>query len=203
MDSPEASLDVEAAESAVERAGLAGLVWRFVLGLVIVCSVVAVAGYFVREPAEALARGFVSHFGVWGMALGTLLADGLHFPVPPQFYMLLAVASRTPVKAAFPAIALASLLAGALGYTLAHWASRASWLSSKTEPYRQVLLRSFERRGYRTALLASLLPIPYSVLCYLAGLNRLPTAFVVVLGLCRIPKLLGFYGLVYYGWSLF
>lgn len=185
------------------RVTVTALVLRFVLGLVIVCSLVASVGYFVREPAEALARGFVSRFGILGMALGTLLADGLHFPVPPQFYMLLAVASSTPVARAFPAIAVASLLAGALGYLLARWASRVPWLSRKVGPYRQVMAESFSRRGYRTALVASLLPIPYSVLCYLAGLNRLPTAFVVLLGICRVPKLLGFYGLVYYGWSVF
>lgn len=190
-------------EGAVERASVAGLVGRFMLGLVIVCSLVALVGYFVREPAEALARGFVSRFGVWGMALGTLLADGFHFPVPPQFYMLLAVASSTPLARAFPAIAAASLAAGGLGYLLARWASRASWLSSKVGPYRHLLEKAFARHGYRTALLASLLPIPYSVLCYLAGLNRMPGPFLVLLGLCRIPKLLGFYGLVAYGWSLF
>lgn len=201
-ESTEAEADADLAGS-VERRGIAALVWRFVLGLVIVCLLVALVGYFVRAPAESLARGFVARFGVWGMALGSLLADGLHFPVPPQFYMLLAVASGTPIERAFPAIAAASLLAGALGYTLAGWASRAEWLSNKVGPYRQVLAQAFERQGYRTALLASLLPIPYSVLCYLAGLNRMPKAFVVVLGLCRVPKLLGFYGLVYYGWSLF
>jgi membrane protein YqaA with SNARE-associated domain len=199
-DSTDADLELD---GALGRASVAGLVWRFVLGLVIVCSLVALAGYFVREPAEALARGFVTRFGVWGMALGTLLADGLHFPVPPQFYMLLAVASSTPLASAFPAISVASLLAGALGYTLARWASGAKWLSKKVGPYSRLLARSFSRRGYRTALLASLLPIPYSMLCYLAGLNRLPTLFVVLLGLCRVPKLLGFYGLVYYGWSMF
>jgi membrane protein YqaA with SNARE-associated domain len=168
-----------------------------------VCALVAVVGYFVREPAQALAKGFVGRFGLWGMALGTLLADGLHFPVPPQFYMLLAIASQTPLGRAFPAIAIASLLAGGLGYGIALGASRAPWLARKTEPYRQLLSRAFERSGYRAALLASLLPIPYSVLCYLAGLNRLPAPFVVLLGVCRIPKLLGFYGLVYFGWSLF
>jgi membrane protein YqaA with SNARE-associated domain len=185
-----------------DRAEVMALVVRFVLALVMVSIVVALIGYFLREPAAALARGFVSRFGIWGMALGTLLADGLHFPIPPQFYMLLAVASNTPTHQAFPAIALASLVSGCLGYQLASWASRLGWLAKRTERYRTMLLRAYERRGYRTALVASLLPIPYSVLCYLAGLNRLPTPFLVLVGACRVPKLLGFYGLVYMGWSL-
>jgi membrane protein YqaA with SNARE-associated domain len=185
-----------------DRAEVVALVVRFVLALVMMCMVVAAAGYLLRSPAEVLARGFVSRFGVWGMALGTLLADGLHFPIPPQFYMLLAVASNTPVHLAFPAIAFASLISGGLGYQLASWASRLGWLARRTERYRSLLLNAYQRRGYRAALVASLLPIPYSVLCYLAGLNRLPAAFLALVGVCRIPKLLGFYGLVYVGWSL-
>lgn len=185
-----------------DRAEVVALVVRFVLALVMVSVAVGLTGYFVREPASALARGFVSRFGIWGMALGTLLADGLHFPIPPQFYMLLAVASNTPTHLAFPAIALASLLSGCLGYQIAKSASRVGFVAKRTERYRAMLLRAYERRGYRTALIASLLPIPYSVLCYLAGLNRLPAPFLVLVGVCRVPKLLGFYGLVYMGWSL-
>lgn len=197
----ESAADADRLES-LGRGEIVRLVLRFVLGLVVMCVLAGVVGYLARKPAESLALGFVSRFGVWGMALGTLLADGLHFPVPPQFYMLLAVASKTPTLHAFPAIAAASLVAGGVGYQLARWASQLSWLASKTERYRHALAQSFERKGYRVALVASLLPIPYSVLCYLAGLNRMPAAFLALLGAYRLPKLLGFYGLVYFGWTL-
>jgi membrane protein YqaA with SNARE-associated domain len=191
-----------AAVDSLEKGEVVRLVLRFVLGLLVMCVLAGVVGYLARKPAEALALGFVSRFGVWGMALGTLLADSFHFPVPPQFYMLLAVASNTPTVHAFPAIAAASLVSGGIGYQLAKWASQVAWLAGKTERYRRVLAAAFERRGYRIALVASLLPIPYSLLCYLAGLNRMPAAFLALIGVCRVPKLLGFYGLVYFGWTL-
>ena len=197
----EPSTEADALDS-LEKGEVARLATRFVLGLLVMCLLAGVVGYLARKPAEALALGFVSRFGVWGMALGTLLADSLHFPVPPQFYMLLAVASKTPTLQAFPAIAVASLVSGGVGYQLAKWASRLDWLAGKTERYRHVLAAAFERRGYRVALVASLLPIPYSVLCYLAGLNRMPAAFLALLGAYRVPKLLGFYALVYFGWTL-
>src|SRR3954471_14650482 len=68
---------------------VAPLVRRFLAGLVIMLVVSGVAAHFVRPTAEAAAHAFVERFGVTGMAVGTLLADGLYFPVPPQFYMLL------------------------------------------------------------------------------------------------------------------
>lgn len=162
----------------------------------------ATVGYFARSAAEAVARGFVERFGVLGMALGTLLADGVHFPVPPQFYMLMAIASRTPAAKAFAAIALASVLAGAVGYAISERVSHWGWLSRKTTAPRQVLAASFQRYGYRAALVASVLPIPYSIVCYLAGLNRLPVRFLALLMLCRVPKLLAFFYLVHLGWSI-
>jgi len=177
------------------------LIMRFLATLVIVCVVVALLGYLAREPTTALARALVDELGVWGMGLGTLLADGVQFPVPPQFYMLLAVASGTPALPAFVAICAGSLVAGYVGYRVAELASRLAWFARATKPYRELLAQAFARFGYRAALFASLLPVPYSVLCYAAGLNRMPRRFLALLGLCRIPKLVGFYWLVHAGWS--
>lgn len=183
------------------RRVLIPFIMRFVASLVIVSVVVAIIGYLARDPATALARWLVRALGLWGMGLGTLLADGAYFPVPPQFYMLLAVASGTPAVPAFAAICSASLVAGYGGYRIAARLSQLRWLARVTGQHRELLARAFDRYGYRSALVASLLPIPFSVLCYAAGLSRLPGRFVVLLGLCRVPKLLGFFWLIHTGWS--
>jgi len=190
-------------EPASARSGgeLLRLSLRLVVGLLIACSIVLFVGYFAHRPAEALARGFVHRFGIGGMALGTLLADGLHFPIPPQFYMLLAVASGTPMLSAFPAIAGASVMAGYFGYHVAEWASHVAWIDERSARYRELLVIAFGRHGYRAALLASLLPIPFSVLCYLVGLNRMPRTFLALLCAYRVPKLVAFYALIHFGWS--
>jgi membrane protein YqaA with SNARE-associated domain len=175
---------------------------RLLAGLVTVAVLVALLGHAARAPAEAAARLFVQKLGIWGLALGTFLADGLYFPVPPQFYMLLALAAHTRTSSALVAICIASLLAGAVGYRLAALAARSRWFEKKTKKERELLSAAYERYGYRAALIASLLPIPYSMLCYAAGLSGLPLRFVGLLSLCRIPKLLGFWWLIALGWRL-
>lgn len=177
------------------------LLRRFALVLVVMLLVVAAAAHFLRPIAEPLARDFVERFGITGMALGTLLADGLHFPVPPQFYMLLAIASQTPLSQGFTAIAAGSVVAGGVGYAISERLSRLRWLARRTQRLRRLLEGSFQRRGYAAAFLLTLLPIPFSVLCYLAGLNRLPLKFLGLLALLRIPKLAVFYLLLHLGWS--
>lgn len=192
----------DAPEAAADDSDVAPLLGRFLVGLVIMLLVSGVVAHFVRPTAEAAGYGFVERFGVTGMALGTLLADGMYFPVPPQFYMLLAIASRTPVAHSFPAIAAGSVLAGVVGYAIAERLSRTRWISQKTARLRKVLAASFERRGYGAALFLTLLPVPFSVLCYLAGLNRMPLKFLGLLAFFRIPKLAVFYVLLHLGWSL-
>jgi len=157
-----------------------------------------------RPQLESLGHGFVDHFGLAGMALGTFLADGFHCPIPPQFYMLLAVGSGTSDLAAFSVIAVGSLLGGLSGYTVARRLSRFPrlwrWLMRVGGRFQKQLEG---RNAYRSALIASVTPVAFSVQCHLSGLYRLPLrAFVVILAL-RIPKLVLFYYLVKIGWAVF
>ena len=183
------------------RKELLTLVARLLVGLAILLGMVGMAGYLVRRPTEQLARHFVDTSGVWGLAFGTLLADGVHFPIPPQFYLLTVVASGAPPWQGLLAIISASVMAGCLGYRLSEAASHSAWLSARINRPRRLFESAFRRYGYRAALVGSLLPIPYSMLCYLAGLNRLPRRFLAILALCRVPKLVGFYYLIRLGWA--
>jgi membrane protein YqaA with SNARE-associated domain len=200
---PEPSLSASASSGAAPLAGRE-LVWpvlRLIAGLLVILLVVGTLAHWARPQCEAVARGFVAAYGYWGMALGTLLADAFHFPIPPQFYMLLSIASQAPAYWSLTVIAAASVLAGVVGYSTARLVAKSPWVAARTERSRRLLERAVVRFGGRAALVASLLPIPYSILCYLAGLNRMPHRFLALLCLCRIPKLVAFYGLVYWGWQ--
>jgi len=180
------------------------LALRLALGVLAFLAVVVLIVRTLRPELESLGRGFVSHFGLAGMALGTYIADGFHFPIPPQFYMLLAVGSGTSDLAAFTVITAASLLAGVSGYAVARRLSRFpriwSWLLRVGGRFRHQLEG---RNAYRSAVIASLTPVAFSVQCYVSGLYRLPLRpFAVIIAL-RIPKLLLYYYLVKLGWAVF
>lgn len=195
-------MTVSASASATSRTELVKLGLRWAGGIAGVFVVmVALASWF-REPLERVGRAFVEHFGYPGMALGTLIADGFHFPIPPQFYMLMAVTSGTSKPLALAAIALGSVGGGFLGYSLSHRIVQWRPIARRLERSQQLAASAFSRFGYRAALVASLLPIPYSVLCYLAGIQQLPRRIFAVLSLCRLPKLLLFFYMVELGWSV-
>ena len=178
-----------------------GLV-RWVLGLGVFLALVVLVVRALRPQLEAVGHAFVDRFGFAGMALGTAIADGFHFPLPGQFYMLLAVAAHSSPLATLSWISAGSLCGGGCGYLVARRLARfprfARWLERVGRRLRGQL---DGRKAYRSAVILSLSPLAFSAQCYLCGFYRLaPKAFLLLL-LIRIPKLLLFYQLVRLGWA--
>jgi len=180
---------------------LVGMTVRWCAGLAVLFGVLLAVARLFRGPLEALGRSFVDRFGYYGMAFGTFIADGFHFPIPPQFYMLMAVTSGASRPLAFAVITCGSLLGGVAGYHVSRRLAHFGPIARRLERAQGAVGQAFTRFGYRAAIIASLLPIAYSVLCYLAGLYRLPRRVFVVVCLCRIPRLLLFFYLVELGWA--
>jgi membrane protein YqaA with SNARE-associated domain len=175
---------------------------RIVLGLLVLLGGVILLVHSFRPELENIGRTFVGHFGLLGMALGTFIADGFHFPVAPQFYMLLGIAAGNSHVTTFSAIAFGSLAGGLAGYLVACRLGRfprlARWLERSSAKFRHHLEG---RNAYRGALIATITPLPFSVLCYSAGLYRFSQRAFGLILLLRIPKLMVFYYLVWLGWS--
>lgn len=178
------------------------LALRWLAGMVLLLLLMVALAKGFREPLERMGRAFADNLGYSGLALGTFIADGFHFPIPPQFYMLLAISSQVSQLRAFAAIAIASLLGGYAGYSLAGRLAGIRIVARRLERSRAVAARAFSRFGVRGTLVAGLLPVPYSVLCYLAGLQGLPAKLFLLFSLLRIPRLVAYYYLVRFGWSV-
>jgi len=179
------------------------LVLRFLLGLGVLLGVVTLLVRTLRPQLTQVGHWFVDHFGLVGVAAGTFIADGFHFPVPPQAYMLLATAANSDPAAILFATSVGSMLGGAAGYLVArrlgHVPRLANWLARISGNMREVI---GQRYPYRSAFLASLTPMAFSVLCYLAGLFRVGRGPLLVLLVLRVPKIALYYYLVKLGWSL-
>lgn len=187
---------------AAERRNTLMVVLRVLLGMGVLFALMLLIANTFRSELESIGRTFVTHLGLPGMTFGTLIADGFHFPVAPQFYMLLGIASGTPHLETFTAVAIGSLIGGGSGYVVGRQLRRferlARWVERSSTKFRQHLEG---RNAYRGAVIATITPLPFSVLCYAAGLYHFsPRAFALILVL-RIPKLMVFYYLVWLGWS--
>lgn len=183
------------------RRELAILLLKLVVGVVGVVGLVSLLGHYFRAELATIGHGFLDRFGYIGIALGTYLADGLHVPVPPQFYMLASIVSGWSVAWTLVAVGVGSVLGGATAYSIARHAS-------KLRPLQRLLARTkarldwlFARFGYWAVAIGSLTPIPYSFLCYVAGGYRMPPRICFALSLFRIPKIVLYFYLVKFGWT--
>jgi membrane protein YqaA with SNARE-associated domain len=179
--------------------GKLALRWGLALGSLLLIAFLL--GRWLRPELESTGNAFVTRFGLGGMALGTFLADGLHFPVPPQFYMLLAIADGGPQLPPLLVIAAASLCGGAVGYTMAAKIGHLRWVARIFSRPSRAAAEAYAKHGYRVLILASLTPIAFSMLCYTAGLCRLPKRAFALIALLRLPKLVAYYYLVRLGWG--
>jgi membrane protein YqaA with SNARE-associated domain len=173
---------------------------QIVGGLLALFALIGTLAATFRSELESLGRGFVTHFGVVGMAIGTFLADGLHFPIPPQFYMLAAISSRTDPVPAFTAICVGSLIGGVTAFVLAGHAGKLPFLRRRVERSSKRVDALFRRWGYWAVAIGSVTPVPFSFLCYIAGIYRMPRAVFGALALFRIPRLLTFWLVIWLGW---
>jgi membrane protein YqaA with SNARE-associated domain len=175
---------------------------RLLLGLLVVFGAVAGLARVFRGPLQAIGTAFVDRFGLLGMFVGSFVSDAFTVPIPPQFYLLTAVTSGRPQLPAIVVCCTASVLGGALGYRLATPLSRLGFFRRLLDRTRPHVDRLFARWGRWSAVVAGFSPLPFSGLCYTAGLYRMPLPlFAVFLGL-RVPRILIIYAAIRAGWSL-
>jgi membrane protein YqaA with SNARE-associated domain len=135
------------------------------------------------------------------MAFGSFVSDAFMFPVPPQFYMLTAVAAGAPQVQSITVVCVTSVVASNVAYLLAGRIAHVRFFRERIARTRPQFDPLFARYGVRAMILGAVLPIPYSLLCYLAGLYRIPYRIYALLVLARVPRLLVFYFLIRAGWG--
>jgi membrane protein YqaA with SNARE-associated domain len=184
-----------------EAPNLPRLLLRFALGLMCLLLFVLALGLLLRPELESFGRSFVSRFGLLGMGLGTLLADGFHVPVPPQFYMLLGISSGVPTSHTLSVIGAGSFVGGWIGFLVARKLLHFESIARFFERPRKLTEATLARYGVWALVLVSMLPIAYSFLCYLAGLSGFRYRAFLLLSVLRLPRLVAYYYLIRLGWS--
>lgn len=174
---------------------------HMVIGLVLLVGVVALLSWRFRAPLEHFGREFVEHFGVLGVAGGSFLADGVHFPLPPQFYLLAGEAGGMARPVAVTSALIGSVLGGLAAFAAARRA--ASWrvVATRGKTAKRVVSTLFQKHGYLGIVLAGTLPISFWVLCTMSGVLRLPWRAYGVLALMRVPRLLLSYAVIVAAWG--
>lgn len=173
---------------------------RLMASCAVLVAVVSLVGWALRDELSRFGEWFVVRFGYAGMAAGAFLADGLHFPIPPQFYLLTGIAGGHRNGVVVASVLAGSELGGLAAFALARGIGRAPAIARRLEKTRVLLDGFIARRGYLGLAAATLLPLSYCLLCMASGAMRLPYRAYGVLAVMRVPRILLSYVVIVLAW---
>jgi membrane protein YqaA with SNARE-associated domain len=164
--------------------------------------VVIALGALFREQLQHMSETLVAVFGYPGIGIGIFCADAFTLPIPPDFYLMLAVAAQMDPLWVTIVGSIGSILGGITAFALGRLLTKASFVQRLVAPF-QVQGEAFINRfGVMAVILAALTPIPFSMVCILAGMMGMAWRLFLPATLFRIPRIAGYYFLIHIGWSV-
>lgn len=175
---------------------------RLLLALIALVVVISTLAAFFRDIFEPLSAQLLRRLGAPGVGFGTFLADAIHFPVPPQFYMLATIASGSASWLPMVGICIGSIAGGVIAFYLGGSFTNVRFIESRLIHTRQVVEKLVSRYGIVAPFIATITPISFSTMCNVFGFYKMPKRLLYLLLLLRIPRLLFYYFVIKSGWGL-
>ncbi len=174
------------------------LIRKSLVGLMVILVAAGITGVFLKEPLQSVGASFIDHFGLVGLFFGVILTDASPLPLTNEPLIFLARGAGVGAWTIFAVVSVASVTAGAVGY----WAGRIlgervgleAWMDRK----QPALVHYMRRYGAEGVAIAALLPIPFALSTWSAGVLGVRFWRVMAAALLRIPKT-GFYVLLIVG----
>ncbi len=177
------------------------LIGRALAGLVGILAIAGACGVLFRGPIERVALAFMERFGLLGVAVGVVITDASPVPLTSEPILILATGAGVDPWLLFAVSAAASTIAGPVGYLggrLVGQQGLRAWLQRRAPR----LALFMHRYGVMGVAIAALLPIPFALSTWTAGMSRIRFPGVLAASLLRIPKTGLYLLLIVQGWAL-
>lgn len=185
-----------------------GYLKRSLLILAVSVAVIVLLAYLARmllgARLESASRYLTDTLGYFGVFLTIWTIDTFTLPVSPDFVLAFVAhpGSQLDTVQSLVAVCAASVIGGICAYYLSRWIgkTRFVWRLLKRRYAHGHAL--FEYYGVWTVVIAGLTPIPFSIVCWFAGLYRMAAVPLALACLSRIPRFVAWFYLIKLGYSL-
>lgn len=177
------------------------LVVKSVVGLTLLLAVAGLTGLLFREPISAGATWLYERLGLAGLFLGVLITDTSPLPLTHEPVLFLGVSAGEDPWRILAVTATASVLAGPVGWSCGRLARRSRRLTHWLQRRFPEVVTFMDEHGAKGVAIAALLPIPFAVSTWLAGLSTVRFGPLCAASLLRIPKTAFYLWLLVAGWS--
>lgn len=152
------------------------------------------AAFFLRSHLMAVGIWMKEDFGLVGVGIYSLLVDMLIVPVTIDVIFPLTT-DWDPVPL-LTVMSLASMIGGFLGYLIARELDHLAVVHRLTRSYQQRGLALIARYGGWAVAIAGFTPLPFSTICWIAGLLKVKWQAVLIAVLSRIPRIILYYYMI-------
>lgn len=162
--------------------------------LSLVIFVLILAGSFFalwryQPQVQALAREIIERSGGWGIGLGFFFVDAFSLPIPNDIFSVFGRMGGMGFWEVVTWASVGSILGGSMGWWVGrYWISKISWLRAWVQAQGDQSVARVQRWGAWFVGLAAITPMPYSLVCWGAGIVRLPFVPVLAASSLRVIR---------------
>jgi membrane protein YqaA with SNARE-associated domain len=164
------------------------------IGLLIAIGIffaITVGFIFFREEMNSLTKAIVDQFGLFGLFSITVIMDTIIQPISPDVLTL----GFSMANLNFLTVAIvggtASILAGFIGYSIGHFLKEEGVDKFIGQKNYQKAHTLFVKHGFWAILIGSISPVPFSAICWSAGVFKMPwKIFCISIVITRLPRFL-------------
>lgn len=169
-------------------------------GLVVIGSLGA---YFGRSYIEAAGIWLIQNYGLWGIAMATLITDTSPLPLTSEPVALLGLGAEIPFWHIILFMGGTSHLCGPLGYVFGALVGRVGLKHIvKRVPSLMPVIAYVRQHGVKAVAMGALLPIPYALTTWTAGALGVSFWGVCAASSLRWLKTLIYVSLLAGGWLI-
>jgi membrane protein YqaA with SNARE-associated domain len=155
---------------------------------VLIILIVFFSFVFFHSELKSLSRTLVSFYGYWGLFLSVVVLDIPIQPISPVVLALGATFGDADLITASLVGGMGSCLAGVLDYSVGAKVGAKGFKRWFGEEHLTKGEELFEKYGVWAVMMGAVSPIPYSAVCWTAGIYRMKfSVFVITICLTRIP----------------
>lgn len=151
----------------------------------------AIALYFVQDHYHVIGAWTIENLGYAGVALLVFLIDT--FIVPMSVDIIFPFVLEWNPVTLLATMSLASAAGGFCGYWIGRLLGHLPLIKAFTSRFSEDGERLINKYGVWAVVIAGLTPIPFSTVCWMAGMFRVQWQLVALATLSRIPRMILYY----------
>ena len=175
---------------------------KVLVGLLLLNLVGACCAWLFREEVEYIGTLFIERYGLWGIALGTLICDTSPLPLTNEPLALISLGAGIPFWTLIATMSCASHSAAPIGYTCGYILGRQPWITNWIQKKYPEAMDNGKKYATRAVVLGALLPIPYALTTWSAGMMKANFWHICWAGSLRWIKNLIAVGALAGGWMM-